>query len=169
MKILILSQSRSGSTSLTDFIIKSTNLEYLHEPFNHGDFNKQLDKIKNSDNLIVKIVDNHFYKIDEFQDYKNLTKYFDKVIGLTRGDDYANARSRWIAEHFNSWDFASKDIDFDERDLDQQRLKDLIFESKHVRESIEQFDIFQVTFEGLFIDNTEWPALEAYLDFPRKI
>jgi len=171
MKILVLAQSRSGSTSLIDYIIKATNIEYLHEPFNIGDsddFSLQLNKIKNSTDLIVKIVDNHFYKMTEFKYYKDLTKCFDKVVGLTRIDDYANARSRWIAEHFNSWEFSSKSFNFDEKTLNKERLNELIHESKHNRKLIQEFDIFQATYEGLFIDNTEWSYLDSYLNISKK-
>jgi hypothetical protein len=172
MKILILAQSRSGSTSLTNFIIHSAKaqpnpitLRHLQTPFNFGSFTQQINQIKNIKNLIIKIVDNDFYKVPEFEDYKNLVKHFDKVIGLTRKNDYENARSKQIAEHFNTWKISSKTVEFDENKLKEDRLNYLINESKKNRTTIEQFDIFQVTYEGLFVDKDQWESLKEYLGF----
>jgi hypothetical protein len=168
MKILILAQSRSGSNSLAESMIKATNYNYLQEPFNHGDYADQTKIIKDSDDIIVKIVDNHFYKIEEFHYYKSLTSHFDRVIGLTRKDDQENARSRQIAEKLNSWYYSSKSTNIENVELNDSRLSDLIVESKRNKEEIKSFDIFQVTYEGLFIEKTEWEELHKYLGFSIK-
>lgn len=172
MKVLLIAQSRSGSTTLAKAISSATGAPALMEPFNLAvdidyEFNLQKEEIKSKSDIVVKIVDNHFYKLSEFADYKNLTKHFDKVIGLTINDAKDTAKSRQIAELTGEWRYSSKtnkNLYLDSA-LDNERYKELLHESVRISKEILSFDIFQVTYEGLYDVKNEWTALENYLGF----
>lgn len=168
MKVLILATMRSGSTSLLYSIAESLKAEYLFEPF-HTEYDKskyfdQFDKIKSSDNLVVKIIDNHFYNFSEFLDYKNLTKYFDKVIGLTRENDVDSANSAYLATVTGAWFNYSKfhisDVKINKEEYDLM-LSKIIKDKKEIL----SFDIFQVTYEGIYKRKDQVDALKKYLGF----
>ena len=87
---------------------------------------------------------------------------------MTRNNDEENAKSRQIAEKLNSWDYSSKTININNIDLNEERLSEILFESKRNKKNIQSFDIFQVTYEGLFVEKTEWENLEKYLGLSLK-
>jgi hypothetical protein len=171
MKILIVAQARSGSTSLLKAISKSLNCKILYEPFNEHSIDRlseDVDTIKYSNNIVVKVVDNHFYKHKEFEDEKNFFAFFDKVIGLTRNSTDENVISLLIARHFNSWRESSKNKNFPYSDEYIRNSKDYKFyvkESEKIKKEIKAFNIFQVTYEGIFLNQNEIKDLEEYLGF----
>lgn len=172
MKILILAQSRSGSTTLYKAIQNSIPINVLWEPFHYtrdGNFRlkeHEFRTIKDRPNLLVKIIDNHFYSYNGFQNHTDLTKYFDKVIGLTRENDEENAKSYYLAERDNAWfDYTNQNQDID---TTTEKYKRLVKNSKRIKEEILSFDIFQVTYEGLYIRKDQIQPLEDYLGFSFK-
>jgi hypothetical protein len=74
MKILIVAQARYGSNFLVEKIQEKIKLPFLMEPFNVGfsglSFEEEEKVIKESTSLLVKIVDNHFLKIKEFENHE---------------------------------------------------------------------------------------------------
>jgi hypothetical protein len=92
MKILIVAQTRSGSTSLLNAISKGSNLPILFEPFGHNRSDISVDSaiVKNTNNVVVKVVDNQFNQVKEFSNPQNFFSLFDKVIGLTRESNHEN-------------------------------------------------------------------------------
>jgi len=122
MKIVLLSESRSGSTSLAKCIIehlKTTNFVTFIEPFNIGvnnllefkklgyDFNK-IDDLINIENLFIKSILMHGkpnYPKDNFKSNKEycdwMTNFFDKIILLSRKDKVAQSESFIINEKVN--------------------------------------------------------------------
>lgn len=172
MKILILAQSRSGSTTLYKAIESAIPVHALWEPFHYtrdGNFRlkeQEFNIIKTKPNLLVKIIDNHFYGFNGFQNHTDLTKHFDKVIGLTRENDEENAKSYYLAERDNAWfDYTNKN---QEIDTTTEKYKRLLGNSKRIKEEILSFDIFQVTYEGLYIRKDQIELLQDYLGFSFK-
>ena len=169
MKILIVAQARSGSTSLLKAISLSSKLGAVYEPFADNKRLKQdYDFIKNTDNIVVKIVDNWFYKVDEISDPIILFSFFDKVIGLTREDTAAGVNSFLIANHFNSWRKSQKDLEIKENEYEKiirDNYKEKYEYNENIRKQIILFDILQFTYEGIFVNKKELPALEKYLGF----
>lgn len=175
MKILILAQTRSGSTSLATAIKDATGLTLLSEPFNpndqaNDDYHRNL--IVNSSDLIVKIVDSRFASYVEFNNYIDLIKHFDIVIGLTRQDSKENAKSHLIATITGDWVNGRKTHSIDEKLFKKEpycsQLNDTITQSENNKNLILSYDIFQTTYEGLFISKTEIDALENYCGFDIK-
>jgi LPS sulfotransferase NodH len=175
MKILILAQRRSGSTSLAKAIKDATGVTLLSEPFNPNDQdndNYHRNLIVNSSDLIVKIVDSNFKLYKDFEDYRELTKYFDLVIGLTRKNSIENAKSYFVATITGDWVNGRKthniDEDFFKTESSCLQLKEYIEQSENNKNLILSYDIFQTTYEGLFITKTEINTLEEYCGFSIK-
>lgn len=171
MKILIVAQARSGSTGLLRAIGKSLNSEIIYEPFTHDvkNIDKKIDKIKKSKNIVVKVVDNDFYNNQYFKNEQNLFIFFDKIIGLTRDSDHEVALSFLIAEKYDSWRKSSKDFDININEIVQsQNYKKKVKNSIKIKQKIKSFDIFQVTYEGIYINKNEIDSLEKYLGLDIK-
>lgn len=172
MKILILSQSRSGSTTLYSAIKSKLSLPELWEPFHYtrdGDLaskEQEFATIVNAKDIVVKIIDNHFYSFHRFSNHTDITQYFDKVVGLTRENDEENAKSFFLAERDNTW--MNYSIKGREVDTSTEKYLRILDRSEKVRKEILSFDIFQVTYEGLFIRKDQMQGLEDYLGFSIK-
>ena len=108
MKIAIVCNGRSGSTSLISYInccLLAENKKYklFFEPFNfinpdRDDKHKTIDKIVNQENLVLKtFIDNDNFPYESFQnvdEYWNwFYSFFDKVIVLERKNKRLQAES----------------------------------------------------------------------------
>jgi hypothetical protein len=169
MKVLVIAQARSGSTSLLKAIGYSSDLMIVNEPFrDSAKFADDYSFLKDTDNIVVKIVDNWFYRVDEFSDPNKLFSMFDKVIGLTRNNIEDTTTSYLVASHFNSWRKSQKNFTLSEDEYDKiilNKYKEQYNHVKKIKEEIQEFNIKQFTYEGLFIDRTELDAIEEYLGF----
>ena len=173
MKILIVAQTRSGSTSLTYSIANALKSEVLFEPFSDNRISRDraFASFKNTNNLVVKVIDNNFNQINEFTDPQNFFSLFDKVIGLTRESTHENVTSYLIAKYFDSFDKSQKDIEFSKEQYDNiinHGYKNHYKHSDKIKKDIKSFDIFQVTYEGLYVNKDQWKDLENYLGFKVK-
>lgn len=172
MKILILAQSRSGSTSLVKAIYEKSKLPFIYEPFkpiNKELHDMQFYDIVNSNNLLVKIVDNNFKLTNYFKTYKDLTKHFDLVIGLTRESDTENARSKMASEMTDDWTSGINNLNIDESWFLSDRYKEILLESEQNKKEILSFDIEHFTYEGIFKRKDQLNRLESYLGFKIKL
>ena len=169
MKVLIVAQARSGSTSLLKAVGYSSDLMIVNEPFRDStQFADDYSLLKDTDNIVVKIVDNWFYRMEEFSDPNKLFSMFDKVIGLTRNNIEDTTTSYLVASHFNSWRKSQRNFTLSEDEYNKIILNKYEEQYNHVKgiqEAIKSFNIEQFTYEGLFIDRTELDAIEKYLGF----
>ena len=170
LKVLIVAQARSGSTSLLRAVGYSSDLMIINEPFRDSHkFADDYKLLKDTDNIVVKTVGNWFSNMEELSDPNTLFSMFDKVIGLTRDNMEEATTSYLIASHFNSWRKGQKAFKLSEEeykkiisDKYEEQLKDV----KKIQSEIKSFNIEQFTYEGLFIDKNELDTLEKYLGFP---
>jgi hypothetical protein len=173
MKVLIVAQARSGSTSLLKAIGYSSGLMIINEPFRNSPttgttLSDDYKLLKETDNIVVKIVDNWFYRMEELSDPNKLFSMFDKVIGLTRDSIEDTTKSYLVADHFNSWRKSQKSFKLSEYEYNKiisDKYEQQYNHAKNIREQIKSFDIEQFTYEGLFINQTELDAIEKYLGF----
>ena len=169
MKVLIVAQARSGSTSLLKAIGYSSDLMIINEPFrDSNNFADDYKLLKDTDNIVVKTVGNWFYRMEEFSDANKLFEMFDKVIGLTRNNIEEATTSYLVASHFNSWRKGQKSHKLSEEDYNKvvlDKYEEQLKEVKRIQSEIKSFNIEQFTYEGLFKDKTELDAIEKYLGF----
>jgi hypothetical protein len=169
MKVLIVAQARSGSTSLLKAVGYGSDLMIINEPFRDSDkFADDYKLIKDTDNIVVKTVGNWFYRMEEFSDPNKLFSMFDKVIGLTRNNVEETTTSYLVASHLNSWRKGQKDHKLSEEEYNKiisDKYEEQYNDVKRIQEEIKSFNIEQFTYEGLFKDRTELDAIEKYLGF----
>ena len=169
MKVLVVAQARSGSTSLLKAIGYGSDLMIINEPFRDSDkFADDYKLIKDTDNIVVKTVGNWFNRMEEFSDPNKLFSMFDKVVGLTRNDIEETTTSYLIASHLNSWRKGQKDHKLSEEEYNKiisNNYEEQYNNIKSIQEEIKSFNIEQFTYEGLFKDRTELDAIEKYLGF----
>jgi hypothetical protein len=157
MRILILAQSRSGSTSLCAWLKSETGEEVMLEPFNpYANTDEQLaDQLEwvNSDRgLILKFVDNMHIAVPALESTEVLMTKFDKVIGLTRDDDDACAYSRVVAEISGDYRGSADTAEVDEAVVAANAglLESYKIHAQSKKADIRDLDIFQITFEELY-------------------
>ena len=174
MRILILAQSRSGSTGFQAWIKKEFNEPAMVNPLNpYANSEEQLQEqyawIRSDRGLILKFVDNMFLKNDQFWNPSILINYFDKAIGLTREDDYACAYSRLIGELSGNWRGNKESSSVDQKTIDENihKIDMYIEEAQKHKEFIQDLPIFQVTYEQIY-DRKEISQLIEYLDITPK-
>ena len=169
MKVLIVAQARSGSTSLLKAVGYGSDLMIINEPFRDNDkFSDDYKLIKDTDNIVVKTVGNWFYRMDEFSDPNKLFSMFDKVIGLTRNNVEETTTSYLVASHFNSWRKGQKEHKLSDEEYNKiilDKYEEQLEDVKKIQSEIKSFNIEQFTYEGLFKDKTELDAIEKYLGF----
>ena len=169
MKVLIVAQARSGSTSLLKAVGYGSDLMIINEPFRDIDkFADDYKLIKDTDNIVVKTVGNWFNRMEEFSDPNKLFAMFDKVIGLTRNNIEETTTSYLVASHLNSWRKGQKEHKLSEEEyakIISDNYEEQYNNVKNIQEEIKSFNIKQFTYEGLFKDRTELDDIEEYLGF----
>jgi len=169
MKVLIVAQARSGSTSLLRAVGYSSDLMIINEPFRDSHkFADDYKLLKDTDNIVVKTVGNWFSRMEEFSDPNQLFSMFDKVIGLTRNNTEEATKSYLVASHFNSWRKGQKAHKLSEEEYKKiilDKYEEQLEDVKKIQSEIKSFNIEQFTYEGLFVDRTELDAIEKYLGF----
>lgn len=93
MKILVLSHTRCGSTTLCKWISKELNCELDESPYDRKHFNDVFER----DNIIRKIVAEEYFPTNE-----EINK-FDKVIFLSRKNTIDAAISHISANNLQEW------------------------------------------------------------------
>lgn len=89
MRVLIICNSRCGSTNLMKSISSYYNIPSLFEPFNTQ------KEIPMNDDVVVKTLINH----NTLSEYIKLSKCFDKIILLSRRDIIAMSESLyWVSK-----------------------------------------------------------------------
>lgn len=173
MKIAIVCNGRSGSTSLTYFIncvslSQNKKFSLFFEPFNYRNIDKDIklktiDEIVNKNNVLLKtFIDNDNYP---YQSFNNMDEYwiwffsyFDKIIVLERKDKRKQAESlvyhikisqnRTITPHWHTQKYYDLD-ETDENDIIKltKYLETEAFRLKEI--SLKGYPIF--TYEDLFV------------------
>jgi hypothetical protein len=177
MRILILSQARSGSTGLQAWLKEEFKEEVMVNPFNPYDKSEEeLDDdyewLVSDRGLILKFVDNLFLKVSRIPDAGWLIRRFDKVIGLTRENDIDYAKSRLIGDITNDWRSSSSSHPHITDDaLDKYKLEQYVEEAKINKQFIRDLPLFQITYEQIYKDKNVNGLLEYlelkpdYLDY----
>jgi hypothetical protein len=156
MKILIIANMRSGSTTFLKWLgmeLGYKTINELHNPIFPIEFD--LD----SDNFIVKEMYHHI------KDIPNYTSKFDRVITLTRNDTFDSAISLLYCDEKSNYDYHSK------YKINDNWISDRIYEIHRIeKEFIKQnkdivsINAFHITYEGIFKTKDELTKLCEYLN-----
>lgn len=166
MRVCILGPSRSGTTSLMNYISYSLKLSCIVEPYNVDIYeSSQANEYKNwkKPNTIVK----HLYtQIPEDKVYK-LDKYFDKVIVIHRVNLLEAAESWFAAETSNSWDkhyHYETSISKLDPHIIQHEITEEVKRRVWIALKLKKLNYFTTTYEDLFIYGKDFNRVKEYLE-----
>ena len=144
MKILILSHTRCGSTTLCKWISKELNIELDESPYNKKTFNLVFEKV----DIIRKIV------IEEYLPSNDVINKFDKVICLSREKTIDASISFLIANRTNIW--------HNEYDVSKEWImenKNEILKNAYrydlMKNKLNQIKSLQITYENIYVNKTD--------------
>ena len=153
MRILILSHTRCGSTTLCKWLSKELNIGLDDTPYNHKTFNSVFEK----ENIIRKIV------VEEYNPPNEVIEKFDKVICLSRENDIdsaisfinANNKSRWHDTYqiTNEWINDNKN-----------KIIETVYKYEQLKTHLKNKDLFQITYENMYINKTDVNKVISYLN-----
>lgn len=192
MRIAILCNGRSGSTSLFNYInccLISENKKFqsFFEPFNFRSSDienkhKNLDKIIDKKNLLIKtFLDSSDYPYESFNSYNDYLEwvqiFFDKIILLERKDKRLQAES--IAYHEKISDNGKISLDwhkpkyYDINILDEnsiQQIENFLIGEANFLKKLSNSGYPLLTYEDLFIKKSpqEIEKLHEYLDLKKS-
>ena len=158
MCILILSHTRCGSTTLCKWISNELDIELDETPYDKTTF----ESIFKKTNIIKKIV------VEEYMPSNEIINKFDKVICLTRESNIDTAISFINAD--------SKDIWHDTYEITNEWINDnrnkiieTIYKYEHLKNRLKNKDVFQITYENMYINKTDVNRVVSYLNIENPI
>ena len=152
MKILVLSHTRSGSTTLCKWLSKELNIELDETPFDINVF----DSVFQKENIIRKI-------LTESCSLSNETiNKFDKVIFLTRENSIDSAISFIVTDNRNwhvDYEITSDWINDNKNEIFKEFNKYNMLKLK-----MKKYDGFHVTYEDIYINKKSVNTILDYLN-----
>ena len=153
MKILVLSHTRCGSTTLCKWISKELDIELDETRYDFKKFNSVFEK----NNIIRKIVAEEYYPSD------NDINKFDKVICLIRENSIDTAISFINADNKNSWhdtyQITNKWIN-----NNKNKIIETAYKYEHLKAYLKNKNLFQITYENMYINKTDVNRVISYLN-----
>ena len=153
MRILILSHTRCGSTTLCKWLEKELGIELDETPYNKITFNSVFKK----ENIIRKIV------IEEYYPSNNDINKFDKVICLSRENDVDTAISFINADNKDSW-HDIYEITNEWINNNKNKIIETAHKYEHLKEYLKNKNLFQTTYENIYINKTDVNKVISYLN-----
>lgn len=154
MRILVLSHTRCGSTTLCKWLSKELNFELDISPYNHEQFNYVFEK----NNIVRKIV------VEEYIPSNEIINKFDKVICLSRENTIDTSISFIIANNTNIWhDEYTVSSDW----ILEHNLEIFNISNRYdsMKNELKKINGFHITYEEIYIKNNISKLLK-YLNIP---
>jgi hypothetical protein len=153
MRILILSHTRCGSTTLCKWISKELDIEL---DATHYDF-KQFNSVFEKNNIIRKIV------IEEYNPSNEVIEKFDKVICLSRENDIDSAISFINADNKGRW-HETYEITNEWIDDNKNKIIEMVYKYEHLKNRLKNKNLFQTTYENIYVNKTDVNKVISYLN-----
>lgn len=160
MRILILSHTRCGSTTLCKWLSKELDIAL---DATHYDF-EQFDSVFLKDNIIRKIV------VEEYYPTKEEINKFDRVICLSRNNSVDSAISFVHADNKKKWhieyEITKEWIDENKNDILKQ-----IFKYDELKLRLKEYKGLQTKYEGIYVNKSEIYSILNYMNiqFPKYL
>ena len=153
MKILILSHTRCGSTTLCKWVSKELDIVLDETPYDRKTFYSVFEK----NNIIRKIV------IEEYNPPNEVIEKFDKVICLSRENNIDSAISFIDADNKGKWHDVYE-ITNDWINDNQNKIIEKVYKYEHLRNLLKNKNLFQITYENMYVNKTDVSRVIDYLD-----
>ena len=153
MRILILSHTRCGSTTLCKWLSKELNFEVDYDQYDVNTFNSIF--IKN--NIIKKIV------IEEYNPPNEVIEKFDKVICLSRGNNVDSAISFINAENKGKWHDIYEITNEWIKD-NKNKIIETVYKYEQLKTLLKNKNLFRITYENMYINKIDINRVIVYLN-----
>lgn len=153
MKILILSHTRCGSTTLCKWLSNELNVELDESPYNKKTFNSVFEKT----DIIRKIV------IEEYLPSNDIINKFDKVICLTRENSIETSISFIVANRTNIW-HNPYDVSNEWILENKNKILQKVNQYDLMKNKLKQIKSLQLTYENIYINKTDINMIIEYLN-----
>jgi LPS sulfotransferase NodH len=153
MRVLVLSHTRCGSTTLCKWLSKELNLSLDQTPYDAKAFND----IFESDHIIRKIV------VEEYFPSKEEIIKFDKVIFLTRIDNFDAAISHITARDSEEW---HKEYEVTSEWIEENKIRiiDISNYIASLKMRIKDYIGFHITYEDLYLNKSSVTRILDYIN-----
>lgn len=164
MKILLISNGRTGSYTVCKWLSKELNLNFIVETDVHFNY-------KTEDNFILKrTLSNNDFDLEDI-------KHFDKIIVLYRKNTLKQSESNLYAILKNKWHHCSDDITDGYYEIDEDffiKNHETIWNSKYQLDEEKNVMLnlkfgIKVSYEEIFEEEVGEKIISNYLDFSPKI
>jgi len=153
MKILILSHTRCGSTTLCKWLSSELNFELDETPYDKKEFNNVFEK----NNIIRKIVvEEYFPTIEEINK-------FDRVIFLSRKNNTDVAISHITANNIGEWHV---EYEVTNEWINENKIK-IINISNYINKlkmKLDNYIGFHTTYEDIYVNKTSINDILNYMN-----
>jgi LPS sulfotransferase NodH len=153
MKILILSHTRCGSTTLCKWISNELNIELDETPYDKNTFNSIFKK----NSIIRKIV------IEEYVPPTNIINKFDKVICLSRENSIDTAISFINADNKGRW-HDTYEITNEWINDNKNKIIETVYKYEHLKSRLKNKNLFKITYENMYINKMDVNRVVDYLN-----
>ena len=152
MKILILSHTRCGSTTLCKWLEKELNIELDETPYNKIAFNSVFEK----ENIIRKIV------VEEYFPTKEEIDRFDRAIFLIRNNNIDAAISYTIANNLDEW---HKEYEVTNEWIEKNKINIIIVSDyiSELKRKLKDYSGFHITYEDIYINKNSVNSILDYI------
>jgi len=151
MKILVLSHSRCGSTTLCRWLSNELNIVLDETPYDYKTFNSVFE-LKN---VIRKVM------IEEYHPTKEDISKFNKIIYITRDDIVNAAISCVAAKNTKNW-HVSYEVTSEWIEKNQKQILEEINWYQIAKSNMKKYDGFNLTYEDIYINKS---AITKILDY----
>jgi LPS sulfotransferase NodH len=153
MRILILSHTRCGSTTLCKWISKEIDIELDEADYDEKKFNSVFEK----DSIIKKIV------IEEYNPPNEVIEKFDKVICLSRENNVDSAISFINADNKGRW-HETYEITNEWINDNKNKIIETFYKYEDLKNRLKNKNLFQITYENMYINKTDVNKVITYLN-----
>jgi hypothetical protein len=153
MRILILSHTRCGSTTLCKWISKELDIELDATHYDLKKFNSVFEK----NNIIRKIV------IEEYNPPDEVIEKFDKVICLSRENSIDSAISFINADTKGKW-HETYEITNEWINDNKNKIINTVHKFEYLKNRLKYKNLFHIKYENMYVNKTDVNKVISYLN-----
>lgn len=166
MRILIIANHRSGSSSFGKWLSMELDYLYVFEPFNtqvapwNYDIDQRINHMNNSNNIVCKCIYGQFSNKEEIKD---LIKKFDKIIVLKRNNIKDNVISELMSSDTGHYHRGYVLTD-NWLETNSKRIEERISSFIELNNEISKLEGLQITYEGIYDTKEDIERVKQYIE-----
>ena len=153
MRVLVLSHTRCGSTTLCKWLSNELGIVLDESPYDFKTFNS----IVKSNNVLVKIV------VEEYYPTKEDINKFDKVICLTRENSNEASISFVQSKNVDTW-HNQYEITTEWFDENENKILEQIHKYDEMKLRLKEYEVFQTTYESIYLNKCDINKILTYMN-----